>query len=226
MGYEDEAQELMKKFKLQYEQAQKQSPDFDLTKIYEKTERKIISSESLEGNNDISKMIQNHNRGSTDQSPPDQSIDGNFINDSIDTQSTDQSPPNQRVDDIIVNNNVIPQSTDQSPPDQRIVINNESANVTHPITPTSPQPIRMPAGGGVCPQCKTIHPPLRPGEKCPNASQDVSKFGLDDTSVNKFIVDLRNIILSQLSLKGIKDGRKFFQFAIIELTKILEEYNE
>lgn len=220
MGYEDEAKELMRKFKLQYQQTQKQSPDFDLNKMYEKSEQKKPSIEPS-GGDDISKMIQTYSNGATDQSPPDQSM-GNFLNDSVNSQSTDQSPPGQRVDDIIVNDTVISQSTDQSPPGQKVI------SPTLPQSASAPNlsDMNVPAGSNVCPQCKTIHPPLRPGEKCPNASRDVSKFGLDDTSVNKFIVDIRNIVLSQLSLKGITDGKKFFQFAIIELTKVLEGYNE
>jgi len=32
--------------------------------------------------------------------------------------------------------------------------------------------------------------------------------------------------LSQLTSKGIKDGKKFLQYSVIELTKALEQYNE
>jgi len=239
MGYEEDAQELIRKFKMQFKQMQDQSLSTDLNKLYEKTENKneeVTESKSIGNDNDISKIInsyhQSDNSGSPDQSPPDQRIDtDNFINSGADPQSTDQSPPGQRIDDVI-NNDVVPQSTDQSPPDQRI--DNNLPKPEHPITPVTPsQPapvsvpnIDAPAGSHVCPQCKTIHPPLKPGEKCPNASQDVSKFGLDDITLNKFIVDIRNMILSQLSKKKIENGTKFFQYAIIELMKILEEYNE
>ena len=80
----------------------------------------------------------------------------------------------------------------------------------------------------VCPQCKSMHPPLRPGEKCPNAGvgDTVSNAGLDDAAINKHLVDLRNIILSNMNSKGVKDGKKFFQYAVLELTKILENYSE
>lgn len=80
----------------------------------------------------------------------------------------------------------------------------------------------------VCPQCKLMHPPLRPGEKCPNAGVDdsVKSTGIDDAIINKHLVDLRNIIMSQLTAKGIKDGKKFLQYSVIELTKALEQYNE
>lgn len=80
----------------------------------------------------------------------------------------------------------------------------------------------------ICPQCKSMHPPLRPGEKCPNSGvgDAVKNTGIDDAVINKHLVDLRNIIMSQLTAKGIKDGRKFLQYSVIELTKALEEYNE
>jgi len=86
----------------------------------------------------------------------------------------------------------------------------------------------LPTGIDVCPFCKTIHPPLRPGEKCPNAGlgEDQKRFNITDETINKFIVNLKNIIISNLSAKNIKDGTKFFQHAIIELTKIIEHYKE
>ena len=37
---------------------------------------------------------------------------------------------------------------------------------------------------------------------------------------------MRNIIMAQITGKGIKNQKKFFQFAVIELTKALEGYNE
>jgi hypothetical protein len=78
-----------------------------------------------------------------------------------------------------------------------------------------------------CPECKTIHPPLRPGEKCPNASIQVkTETKIDDTTINKHLVELRNIILSQMTSKNIKDGKKFFQYIVMELAKACENYNE
>ena len=91
---------------------------------------------------------------------------------------------------------------------------------------TTPSISTSPIQGNVCPQCKTIHPPLRPGEKCPNAAVDTSGYGLNDGDMNKYLVELRNIVMSQMSKKQIKDGKKFFQFTIIELMKVIEEYNE
>ena len=83
-------------------------------------------------------------------------------------------------------------------------------------------------GEEICPQCKTMHPPLRPGEKCPNSGigEMGNKIGIDDVIINKHLVEMKNIIISNMYSKNIKDGKKFFQYAIIELTKSLELYNE
>jgi len=80
----------------------------------------------------------------------------------------------------------------------------------------------------VCPQCGTIHPPLPPGEKCPNAlaSKTMANANLNDESVNKYLTDLKNIVLSNISKKQIKDGNKFFQYLVVELTKLIEKYTE
>lgn len=92
------------------------------------------------------------------------------------------------------------------------------------------QPISQSATSGinVCPFCKMIHPPLRPGERCPNAGlgEDQKRFNITDETINKFIINLKNIIISNLTSKNIKDGTKFFQHAIIELTRIIEQYKE
>ena len=195
MGYEEEAKELMKKFKLQFTQTQNQMQNVDLTEMYNKEDQNIKPQPVSQ--NDISNIVQSSNF-STDL-------------------PTDQSP--------IDNNSQNNISTDQSPPDQDISIVTNSIQPT-PQSTTYTSPVNVPPGAIVCPECNTIHPPLKSGEKCPNAKQDVSKYGLDDISVNKFVVDIRNIVVSQLDKKEIKDGRKLFQFTIIELMKILEGYNE
>lgn len=199
MSYEEEAKELMKKFKLQFSQ-QSQTQNVDLSKMYNKDDQDPIQEQD-----DISKMIQSFNL-SGDQSS---------------NLPTDQSPSNQDIPNVI-DNSQNHQSTDQSPPDQDVSIVTDIQNESQ----TSPLNTPVPMGAHVCPQCNTIHPPLRPGEECPNTLKDVSGFGLDDSSVNKFLVDIRNMVISQLNKKGIEDGSKFFQFAIVELMKILETYNE
>jgi len=89
----------------------------------------------------------------------------------------------------------------------------------------APAPVSLP---DACPQCGTIHPPIPQGQKCPNASLNnkVSGTGLNDTIIGSHLVNMRDIIISQMSIKKVKDGNKFFAYAILELTKALEKYNE
>ena len=192
MGYEEDAKELMEKFKSQFSQTQNQTQNINLSEIYKK-ENEGEQIKSVNQNDILNTM--NSSNLPTDQSPPDQDI-SNVIN-SQNSQSTDQSPPDQEIS-MVVNN----------------------------IQSESQPSASIPSGANVCPQCKLIHPPLKPGQKCPNVSEDLTSFGLDDASVNKFIVNMRDIVISQLEKKGIKDGSKFFQFAIIESMKLLEAYNE
>ena len=85
-------------------------------------------------------------------------------------------------------------------------------------------------GGGlqVCPDCKMIHPPLQQGQECPTASvsKKAKESNMEEHEINNFLNSLRNIIMSNMSTKKIKNGTKFFQYAIIELTKSLEGYKE
>ena len=75
----------------------------------------------------------------------------------------------------------------------------------------------------VCPQCGLIHPPLRPGEKCPNAPIQSGEKKID---TSKFFASLKNICVSQIEKKGIKDVEKLFNNLVIEVTKYLENYEE
>jgi len=110
-------------------------------------------------------------------------------------------------------------------PVQQPIINTNNV----PTAPSNPSAAPMPAqNADVCPQCNTLHPPVKHGDKCPNVGigDAGTKSGIDDTIINKHLVDMRNIIITQLDSKSIKDGKKFFQYAIIELTKVLEIYHE
>ena len=81
----------------------------------------------------------------------------------------------------------------------------------------------------VCKDCGMMHPPLPPGQKCPNTpilSQPGNPDSVDDATVNKHLVDLRNIIMTHISIKEIKNQKKLFQSIVIELAKFLENYNE
>lgn len=130
--------------------------------------------------------------------------------------STDQSPH-------LAQQSAFPQGPDQSPANP--------VNSVRPMgTPISKDKQTKPSyDPNACRQCGTMHPPLPAGAKCPNASiisSTEKDAGLSDVFINKTLVDLRNIILAQMASKKVKDGKKFFQYAIVELTKSLEQYNE
>jgi hypothetical protein len=95
------------------------------------------------------------------------------------------------------------------------------------VTPRSELTKPTPVEGG-CPQCGIIHPPLRPGEKCPMAKVKVQDESGKETEVdvNKFLAQLKNIIISQAEQKKIKDYEKLFKNIILEVTKYLEGYSE
>ena len=77
---------------------------------------------------------------------------------------------------------------------------------------------------GECPQCKSFHPPLGPGEKCPNA--EVKVKGIDEISINIFVVKVRDILVSQLEQKEVKDIDKFVGGMVLGLMKYCEEYKD
>lgn len=80
-----------------------------------------------------------------------------------------------------------------------------------------PQPI-------VCEQCGMIHPPLATGEKCPLAKPKDSEG--KDIEVREFLNQLKNILISQIQRKKIKDIKKLFSLVLVHVTKYLEGYKE
>lgn len=130
---------------------------------------------------------------------------------------------------------------DNQGPVKPVVVPPNPQNPNPPVNPQPGQPNIINTTGvqmgvaappakleNVCPQCGVAHPPLPEGEKCPNASvvNEVKDFKIDEAQLNTYIVNIRNIIISKMSEKNIKDGTKFFQYAIVELTKSMEKYNE
>lgn len=75
-----------------------------------------------------------------------------------------------------------------------------------------------------CPQCGLLHPPLQPGEICPNAP--IKTIDNKEIDVNPFLAKLKTIFISQMDIKKIKDPEKMFTHLIVEVTKILENYKE
>jgi hypothetical protein len=98
--------------------------------------------------------------------------------------------------------------------EQQRILNEVRQNVPPAAAPTQ----------GQCPQCKSYHPPLAPGEKCPNAKVEVK--GMSEVNVNEFVVKVRDILASQMEQKEVKDIKKFTSGMVIALMKYCEEYKE
>jgi len=77
-----------------------------------------------------------------------------------------------------------------------------------------------------CPQCGVMHPPLNPGQRCPVAKVEIKSAGITPDDVTRFTVNMRDIAISQIELKKIKDGNKLFKHLTVEFMKILESYKE
>ncbi len=81
--------------------------------------------------------------------------------------------------------------------------------------------------GSKCPQCSTLHPPLRPGEECPIAHGIKVKAGEDGKpiDISDLVSTITTIIKSQVGVKKIRDINKLKQYVIIETTKMFERYD-
>lgn len=88
---------------------------------------------------------------------------------------------------------------------------------------SAPPPEGITTTFSLCPECGLIHPPLKVGESCPNAP---AKVGGAEIDLAKFFGDLKNIFVSQMKNKDIKDVDKLLGSLIIEITKFLENYKE
>lgn len=101
---------------------------------------------------------------------------------------------------------------------------NEQAVLSNVQTSTPAAPAR--GAFAECPQCGIMHPPLRPGESCPMKKVEIKEASVTDDDINRFLSQLKNISVSQIQSKGIKDGNKLFNHLIVEITKLLEGYSE
>ena len=106
------------------------------------------------------------------------------------------------------------QSNPQSIEEQRILSQVQSGGPPAPVASTQ----------GDCPQCGLIHPPIGPGEKCPNAPLE-SKEGIK-IDVSGLVVKVKDILSSQLEQKNIEDLNRFTKEMVMALMKFCEEYKE
>jgi len=75
---------------------------------------------------------------------------------------------------------------------------------------------------GLCPECGYSHPPVSGGcpmKKVQSPSGEILDF-------NIFLNPMKDILLSQVKMKNIKESSKFFKWMVVECTKIAEEYKE
>lgn len=72
-----------------------------------------------------------------------------------------------------------------------------------------------------CSQCSMFHPPLPPGQICPQAPVKIE--GINDQQINQMLATLKNIMVSQIKVHNITDGNKLLQGLIIHIMKFFEE---
>ena len=83
-------------------------------------------------------------------------------------------------------------------------------------------PGAIPTTFGSCSQCGIMHPPLRPGEMCPNAKFKTSTGKVID--FEKFLVDLKMILVSQFEIRKVTNSEDIFKQIKLEVMKIMENY--
>jgi len=80
---------------------------------------------------------------------------------------------------------------------------------------------------GACDQCGTSHPPLKPGETCPNASIQTQSSNtpvkITDQQFNTFLVNMKNILVSQLDQLEVTNSQEIFNHLTLKIMEALEE---
>ncbi len=99
----------------------------------------------------------------------------------------------------------------------------EEQRILNQVRSQAPAPPAVPTQGQ-CPQCQLFHPPVGPGERCPNAPLEVE--GTKTINVNEIVVKVKDILASQLEQNEVKDIDKFVGGMIVALMKYCEEYKE
>lgn len=95
------------------------------------------------------------------------------------------------------------------------------------LKPPLTTPNTAPNAPNVCPECGTIHPPLKPGQKCPivQNQQALKKANISEDKISQFVQNLKNIIIANLSKMNVESSEKVLQEITIEVTKFLENYS-
>lgn len=80
----------------------------------------------------------------------------------------------------------------------------------------------MSPSAGVCRQCGFSHPPLAPGEKCPMAKEKTENG--NEIDLDNFLLNMKTIMVANIKKNNIEDIKKFTNYMIIELNKLIEKY--
>lgn len=133
---------------------------------------------------------------------------------------------------INARNPIAPQTPTGQPGEPPILDSNEQRVLNElsskpAVANTGMHPAQVASALPTCPTCGMLHPPNADGSPCSNAPTASSGNIVDlDMEINKYLVSLKNIAVSQIQSKGIKNVNKLLQYMTIEMTKILEGYNE
>ncbi len=101
------------------------------------------------------------------------------------------------------------------------VVVNQIQNAT-----IDPNKNAMATSFGACAQCGVSHPPLPNGETCPNASMEAvnnTSVKISDQEFNKFLVNMKNILISQLDQLEVTNSQEIFKHLIMKIMEALEE---
>lgn len=75
-----------------------------------------------------------------------------------------------------------------------------------------------------CPQCGLVHPPLKEGMSCP--MKPIKSISGTEIDTSKFFASLKNILISQIQKKQIKNPNKLMNEMIVHITTFAENYKE
>jgi len=88
-------------------------------------------------------------------------------------------------------------------------------------------PQEVPTNFSECPQCGLIHPPLKPGERCPNIKMEFKNEKGDKIKIEieEFLIMIKNIILSKTEGKIIQEEKikKLFSDLVVESNHVIEK---
>jgi hypothetical protein len=131
----------------------------------------------------------------------------------IDNQGIQQNQPN-----------LIPPAGNPSTGQNNAVVNQIQS------TPVNPNKYALETSFTGCPQCGMSHPPIPQGETCPNASIEKitsensnTPVKIKDQDFNKFLVSMKNILISQLDQIEVTNPQEIFKHLTLKVMEALEE---